>query len=256
MLVPVRKIEAKIVCRIVEDMWMRRFRTPELIISENASTFVGKEFQALLKTRGVQHWPNARHHSQANPVERVNRTINACLRTYMQPDQRIWDTRISEVEEMINSTVDSSTGYTPYRILYGHVKVVAGEQHRVEREEGELSMQARDQLRKKMGEQTFHEVRKILQKSNDKCRKVYNLRHKRFAPTYHIGEKVFRRNFRQSSAAERYNAKYSPLFVPCTVVAKRGSSSYDLMDEHGKNLGVFSAIDIRPARDAIQRSSA
>lgn len=251
-LVPVRKIEAKSVCRIVENEWMRRYGTPEVIISDNATTFTGKEFQQMLQRRGIKHWANARHHSQANPVERVNRTINACLRTYMREDQRVWDTRIAEVEEMVNTTVHSSTGYTPYRILYGHEKVVKGQEHRLEREKGELSMEERDQHRKDVGGNIFDVVKKNLQKSDEKCRKVYNLRHKKFAPTYQVGDKVFKRNFRQSSAAEHYNAKYGPVYTPCVIVAKRGSSSYELMDEQGKNLGVFSASDLRPGSDGPQ----
>lgn len=245
-LVPLRKIKAKEVCGIVEDQWMRRFGTPEIIISDNATTFLGKEFQALLRRRGIQHWPNARHHSQANPVERANRTINACLRTYMKEDQRVWDSRIAEVEEMMNTTIHSSTGLTPYRILYGHEKATQGEQHRLERDERELSMDERDESRKRMNEKVFKIVEDNLKKSYDKNVKNYNLRHKRFAPTYSVGQRVLKRNFKLSSAADRYNAKYGPVYVPCVVVARRGTSSYELADETGKNIGVFSAAVLRP----------
>lgn len=252
-LVPVKKIEAKGVCKIVEDIWIRRYGTPEVVISDNATTFTGKEFQSLLKQRGIRHWPNSRHHSQTNPVERTNRTINACLRTYMQPDQRVWDTRIGDIEEMINTNVHASTGFTPYRILYGHEKVVKGEEHRQERDDGELSVEAREKFRKEVGGKLLDKVKENLQKSDEKCRKVYNLRHKKFAPTYQIGQKVFKRNFRQSSAVEHYNAKYGPLYIPCTIIAKRGSSSYEVADETGRSLGVFSASDLRPGNEAMDR---
>lgn len=246
LLVPLRKIEAKEVCRVVEDTWMRRFGTPEACISDNATTFVGKEFQALLRRRGVQHWPNARHHSQANPVERVNRTINACLRTYMREDQRNWDTKIYEVEEMINTTVHASTGFSPYRILYGHEKISQGNHHRLEREEKEVSIEDREQLHKETNVKVFRIVEDNLKKSHEKNWKAYNLRHKRFAPTYHIGQRVYKRNFKLSSAVDRYNAKYGPVYTPCVIVAKRGTSAYEVADGNGKNLGVFSAADLRP----------
>lgn len=249
LLIPFRRIEAKAVCRVVEDQWFRRYGAPEIVISDNATTFTGKEFQALLQTRGIRHWPNSRHHSQANPVERTNRTINSCLRTYMQPDQRVWDTRIPEVEEMINTTVHSSTGFSPYRILYGHEKVCKGEEHRLERDEGELSIEAREKYRKEVGGDFLEMVKKNLEKSDEKHRKVYNLRFRKDAPTFEIGQNVYKRNFRQSSASEHYNAKYGPLFIPCTIVAKRGSSSYELADKQGKTLGVFSASDLRAGND-------
>lgn len=249
LLFPVRKIESKEVCRIVEDCWLRRFGTPEVIISDNATTFVGKEFQALLTRRGIQHWPNTRHHSQANPVERTNRTINACLRTYMETDQRLWDTKIAEVEEMLNTTIHASTGLSPYRILYGHEKITKGAEHRLEREDREVTVEERDDVRRTLNEKVFKIVQENLRKSHEKNQKTYNLRHKKFCPTYHIGQKVYKRNFKLSSAADRYNAKYGPVYTPCVIVAKRGSSSYEVADDSGKFLGVFSAADLRPGED-------
>lgn len=250
LLMPVRKIESKEVCRLVEDCWIRRFGTPEVIISDNATTFVGKEFQALLTRRMIQHWPSARHHSQANPVERINRTINACLRTYMDKDQRLWDSKISEVEEMVNTTIHSSTGLTPYRILYGHEKIIRGDEHRLEREDKEISTEARDDLRRQLNGIIFKIVTDNLRKSHEKSRKAYNLRHRKFCPTYRVGQKVYKRNFKHSSAAERYNAKYGPVYLPCVIVAKRGTSSYEVADSSGKVLGIFSAADLRPGEES------
>lgn len=249
LLLPIRRIESKEVCRLVEDCWFRRFGTPEVVISDNATTFTGKEFQALLVRRGIQHWPNSRHHSQANPVERINRTINACLRTYMEKDQRLWDTRIAEVEELLNTTIHSSTGLSPYRIIYGHEKITMGNEHRLERDTKDISLAKRDEIRQKLNENIFKIVADNLKKSHEKVRKTYNLRHRKFCPTYHVGQKVYKRNFRQSSAAERYNAKYGPLYMPCVIVARRGSSSYEVADSSGKILGVFSAADLRPGDD-------
>lgn len=249
MLFPMRNIESKKMCTVVEDAWMRRYGTPEIVISDNATTFVGKEFKAMLERRGICHWLNSRHHSQANPVERLNRTLNACLRTYMQQDQRVWDSKIAEVEEMINTTVHSATGLTPYKILYGHEKVLKGEEHRLERDEKEITAEERDGMRKMLSEKIFHIVEENLGKSHEKVKKAYNLRHKNFSPTYQIGQQVYKRTYNQSSAADRFNAKYGPLYVPCRIVAKRGTSSYELVDESGKDLGIYSAADLRPGKN-------
>lgn len=107
-------------------------------------------------------------------------------------------------------------------------------------------MGERDACRRKLNEKVFKVVEDNLKKSYDKNLRTYNLRHKKFAPTYEVGQQVFKRNFQLSSAADRYNAKYGPVYVPCVVVARRGTSSYELADENGRNLGVFSAADLRP----------
>ncbi|XP_053699021.1 uncharacterized protein LOC128745991 [Sabethes cyaneus] len=222
------------------------------VITDNATTVVGKEFQALLKHWKIQHWANSRHHSQANPVERVNRTINACLRTYMQQDQRLWDTKINEVEEMLNTTIHSSTGYSPYHILYGHEKVTKGDEHLLDRDVRDISVDERNELRDDINKKLFHIVAKNLGKSYTKTTKVYNLRHKKFCLTYQIGQKIYKRNFKPSVAVAKYNAKYGPVYTPCVIIAKRGTSSYEVADENGKNLGVFSAADLRPGTASLK----
>ena len=110
----------------------------------------------------------------------------------------------------------------------------------------ECSIVQRDENRKQMNERVFKLVEQNLKKGHDKNVKTHNLRHKKFAATYQVGQTVLKKNFRLPSAADHYNAKYGPLYLPCVVVARRGTSCYELVDENGKNLGVFSAADLRP----------
>ncbi|KAL9705361.1 hypothetical protein quinque_008879 [Culex quinquefasciatus] len=67
-----------------------------------------------------------------------------------------------------------------------------------------------------------------------------------FAKSFVDGQLVYRRNMKQSNAAERYNAKYGPQFLPCRIKAKHGSSSYELEDLNGKNLGIWPAAHLKP----------
>lgn len=62
---------------------------------------------------------NSKYHSQANPVERVNRTVNAAIRTYVKEDHRLWDTRLSEIENILNSSLNSATNLTTYFTTHG-----------------------------------------------------------------------------------------------------------------------------------------
>lgn len=89
-------------------------------------------------------------------------------------------------------------------------------------------------------------VVKNLQKQYSKNSQYYNLRRKNVAPVYSVGQKVYKRNFKQSSAIDKFNAKLAPSYIPCTVVARVGTSSYELSDETGKPLGIFSSADLKP----------
>lgn len=246
MLFPVKKIASDIVIRLVEQHWFRRYSVPEILITDNASCFLSKEFKAFLDRYHVQHWANARYHSQANPVERLNRSITSCIRTYVKTNQRLWDTRISEIEYTINNTRHSSTGFTPYRVLYGHEIVADGDEHRLDVDTKEITEGDRIEQKLNIDKVIFDTVQKNLTRAHEKSAHNYNLRFKKPAPVYLVGQKVFRRNFSQSSAADAYNAKLGPTYIPCTIVARRGTSSYELIDSSGKNIGIFSAADLRP----------
>lgn len=92
----------------------------------------------------------------------------------------------------------------------------------------------------------YEEVIKNNKKQFEKYKKNYDNKHKGLPPTFNIGQNVYKKNFKISSAADHYSAKLGPVYVPCKIVARRGATSYELEDENGRNLGVFAAQDLIP----------
>lgn len=246
MIQPVKKLDSSAMCVILKNQWFYRNSVPEIIITDNGSSFVSKEFKELIDHFKITHWLNSRYHSQSNPVERVNRSINAAVRSYVQEDQRIWDSKIPEVELMLNTSVHSSTGFTPYFITHGQELAEQGSDHRLSRHGEELSAEDREERRKQMFTKIHEIVRKNLEKSHEVSRDRYNLRNRTFAKSFTVGQLVYRKNMKQSSAAENYNAKLGRQYLPCKVKAKIGSSSYELEDLSGKNLGIWPAVHLKP----------
>ena len=150
------------------------------------------------------------------------------------------------MEFTINNTRHSSTGFTPFRIVYGHEAVVSGEEHRLDPYTHDVSEKERIGRKVNVDRTIYDLVTKNLEKAYEKSSRNYNLRFRKASPVYSVGQKVLKRNFAQSSAGNLYNAKLGPMYVPCTIVARRGTSSYELCDENGKNIGIFSAADLRP----------
>lgn len=194
----------------------------------------------------ITHWLNSRYHSQANPVERVNRTINSAIRTYVKEDQRLWDTRTAEIEMLLNTSVHASTGFTPYFITHGHELSETGTDHKLSRHEESLTPEKQQERRKQMFSQMYDLVSKNLEKAHEMSRRHYNLRHHKFSKSFVVGQLVFRRNMKLSNASEKYNAKYGPQFLPCRVKQKLGMSSYELEDLSGKSLGIWPPIHLKP----------
>lgn len=246
MIQPVRSVGSSTLCSILKDQWFLRNSVPEIIISDNASCFLSKEFKGLLDRFQINHWLNSRYHSQANPVERVNRTINAAIRTYVKEDQRLWDTKVPEIEMVLNTSVHSSTGFTPFYVTHGHELSELGTDHRLARHDKTLTPEEKEERKKKMFAEIYEVVAKNLAKAYQTSNAAYNLRHRKFAKTFVPGQLIYRRNMKLSSAVENYNAKYGRQFLPCRVKAKHGSSSYELEDLMGKNIGVWPAVHLKP----------
>lgn len=246
MLVPFRKIDSDKLCQTLRDCWFFRNSVPEIVITDNATCFLSHHFRSLCRQFDVRHWLNSKYHSQANPVERVNRTVNAAIRTYVKTDQKQWDTKLSEVETVLNSSVHSATELTPFFTTHGHEMFQKGSDHRLGEEGGSLSVADRETRQTEMFNQIKSLVQENLKKAHEEGQKRYNLRHKTYAKPYEAGQLVFRRNLKQSRAIENYNAKYGPQYIPAKILRKIGTSSYEISDLDGKSLGVWPAAHLKP----------
>lgn len=131
-------------------------------------------------------------------------------------------------------------------ILFGHEIVTSGEEHRRDSVTTDVTEAERHLQKLKVDQQIQEIVNENLKKAHEKSNRAYNLRFRKPAPVYQVGQKVYKRNFTLSSAGESYNAKLGPAHTLCTVVSRRGTSSYELLDENGKNVGIFSSADLKP----------
>ncbi|XP_036347942.1 uncharacterized protein LOC118757330, partial [Rhagoletis pomonella] len=87
-----------------------------------------------------------------------------------------------------------------------------------------------------------NKILKELKLAHERSEKVYNTRSRDVK--FQIGEVVYRRNFKQSSQVENYNAKLAPKQVKCIVLKAIGNSMYELGDSSGKKIGIYHAKDI------------
>lgn len=230
----------------LRDQWFFRNSVPEVVITDNASYFLSREFRNLLQRFDIRHWLNSKYHSQANPVERVHRTINTAIRTYVREDQRLWDCKISEIETILNTSLHSATELTPYFTTHGYEMMVKGSDHHHSPSEAALSPEERSERQKETYGKVCDLVKENLAKAHTDCKKKYDLRHRSFGKEFQVGQLVFHRNMKLSSAPDHYNAKYGPQYLPARVIRKKGTSSYEIEDLNGKSLGVWPAAHLKP----------
>lgn len=220
------------------------FGVPEYVVTDNGSQFKSKEFEAFLTRCGIKHTFTALYSAQNNSSERVNRSVNAALRAYVENDQREWDCHLSSINSALRNSIHQTTGYSPYFIVFGQHMITHGDNYALLKSinmtsEGLVETNHRYENILNVRDR----VRTNLHKSfeQNKCR--YNLRSRPIQ--YSVGQEVYRRNFAQSDMSKSFNAKLAKTFLRARVREKVGSSYYILEDANGKLIGTFHAKDIQ-----------
>lgn len=240
---PVKKINTEAVVKYLEGDLFMTFGVQETIVSDNGSQFRSATFQKLMSKYEINLVLTAVHSPQANASERVNRSVISAIRAYLHPDQKDWDEYINQICCALRSSIDSSIGTSPYYVAFGQHMITSGTVYSLLKklnmlEDRPLSFSRPDSfdiIRKEAGER--------IQKMHDINEKRYNLKSR--IVNYAEGQKVFRRNFKQSNFETGYNAKFSPSFVKARIRKKIGNSYYELEDLKGRSLGNYHAKDIR-----------
>lgn len=216
---------------------------PEIIVSDNGSQFRSHQFNQLLERYNISHVYTAIHSPQANASERVNRSILAAIKSYVAPNQRNWDESLSSISCALRSACHTAIGTSPYYLVFGQHMVTNGSTYSLLRQ---LEMMDDRTVQFSQNDSLQIATRKAaecMKKQFEKNEKRYNLRSTNI--TFEEGQIVFRRNFRQSSSEQGYNAKLAPSFVKARVRRRLGNSYYELEDLDGNLLGSYHAKDIK-----------
>jgi predicted chitinase len=81
-----------------------------------------------------------------------------------------------------------------------------------------------------------------MEQAFNKYTHYYNLKSRPIKFT--IGQKVWKKRFRQSKLAKNYNAKYDDIYEPVIILKKMGNV-YEIKNDKGKYLGTVHAKDLK-----------
>ena len=102
---PMREATSKQVVDYLVRYVFHTFGTPEMIHSDNGKQFVSQEFQRMIQAYKIKHMKTAVYAPQSNASERVNQSVLAGIRAYLEGDHRDWDTHLSEIECSLRSSI-------------------------------------------------------------------------------------------------------------------------------------------------------
>ncbi|XP_069371637.1 uncharacterized protein [Paralichthys olivaceus] len=118
--VPLRKANAQ---QIAKELFLfsSRVGIPKEILTDQGTPFmsrVTKELCSLLKVKQVR---TSVYHPQTDGlVERFNKTLKAMLRKAIDKDGRNWDQLLPYLLFAVREVPQSSTGFSPFDLLYSH----------------------------------------------------------------------------------------------------------------------------------------
>lgn len=93
---------------------------PAQITTDNGTQFTSKSFHDYITKLDIKHSRTCDYHPAANGMdERFNATICKIIRNYIDKSCRSWDDQLQWALLAYNTTIHSSTGLTPYSVLFG-----------------------------------------------------------------------------------------------------------------------------------------
>ena len=113
-------MEAITVARKLVDEYFCRFSVPEQLHSDQGKQYESILLKEICDKLGILKTRTTPYHPQCDGlIERFNRTLIHMLSTTVKDHPFDWNDRLRKVCLAYNSTIQSTTGYTPYFLMFG-----------------------------------------------------------------------------------------------------------------------------------------
>ncbi|CDJ46158.1 Polyprotein, related [Eimeria brunetti] len=113
---------------LLADRLIRYHGFPDVLVSDRDPRFQSEVWTHLCSRFNITRaMPSSYHPQTGGQTERVNRTLEQMLRTYIQADERDWEGLLPALELAYNTTSHSSTDLSPFEIMIGENPLTAAD---------------------------------------------------------------------------------------------------------------------------------
>ncbi len=106
------------IARLTTEVF-KRFGIPEEIHSDQGSHFTADIFKDVTRRLGCRHTLTPPYNPRSNFVERAHKDLAAIVKALQVKTSTPWPDLLPATVMAMNNTVHSSTGYSPFRLLFG-----------------------------------------------------------------------------------------------------------------------------------------
>ncbi len=118
--VPLRTISAKSVAKALFRI-ISRVGIPKEILTDQGTAFMSRTLSKLYELLGIKSILTSVYHPQTDGlVERFNRTLKSMVRKFVKEDAKNWDKWLEPLLFAVREVPQTSTGFSPFELLYGH----------------------------------------------------------------------------------------------------------------------------------------
>lgn len=122
---PLPNQEAQSVARVLVEEWVCRYGVPRSLHSDQGRNFESLLFKELCRLLQINKSRTSPYHPQSDGlIERFNRTLLSMLSLFVDNNQTNWDKLLPYVMMAYRSSLHASTGFTPYKVLFGQEMVL------------------------------------------------------------------------------------------------------------------------------------
>ncbi|CDI78777.1 hypothetical protein EPH_0048820 [Eimeria praecox] len=113
---------------LLADRLIRYHGFPDVLISDRDPRFQSLVWEQLCHRFRIKRAMSSAYHPQSHgQTERVNRTLEQMLRTYIRSDEREWERLLPALELAYNTTSHSSTELSPFEVMIGQNPITAAD---------------------------------------------------------------------------------------------------------------------------------
>ena len=108
------------VAEFLRENTFYKFGYPREFVIDQGSQFTSNLIEGLLTHHMIKHKTSTPYHPQDNgKVEVTNRALEGILTKVVRNSRKDWANRLIEVTWAYNTTWKTTTGFTPYELVYG-----------------------------------------------------------------------------------------------------------------------------------------